>query len=136
MKKALLGLLLAAASAGVSANGYWDYRTVCDYETVTTQTPYTSCSYSGWLNGFGAGSVPSSSYFTLGGHTSCPSSDYKHVYQGYWDGGQYKFAWFSGHLHLTSQNHSYHTKTERRRVEGSCRTERVWVELCDGCQIP
>ena len=119
----------------MSANGYWEDYTVCDYETVTVQTPYTACSYSGWLHGNG-GSISSTAFRTYNGHISCPLSEYKNVHERVWLGSEFVDVWFDGNLPLTNQSHLYNTTTEQRVVEGSCRTERVWIELCDTCPIP
>lgn len=48
-KKILLCLAITTPFFAAAQNGYWEYREVCDYQTVQTNEPYTLCSYSGSL---------------------------------------------------------------------------------------
>ncbi len=141
MKKMILGAVLALATTGASAApppgegtcGHWAEVTRCDYEDVVVgETKTTICNYYGYISSF-SGSGWISDWFSdtkvLAGHTSCPAASFIHRYHHYYDTSthSYKYAWISGHINLTNQQHHTKTHTERRVVEGSCRTEMVWI---------
>jgi hypothetical protein len=122
-------------------NGYWDSKTVCDYEVVEEVLPRTSCAYNGWFNGFI--SEHWTSRFKSTGtihneHISCPSeitysemiTEYDHESKN-WSSG-----WFHGTLQLINQGNPDEILRTTSLVEGSCRIEQVWVPICKYCQIP
>ena len=143
----VLGVALGMISTSAMARGYWEYKTVCDYETVYKDVDFTSCYYGGWEG---------HKYFTssniLSGHVSCSSTAHttqwvdeetcNWEYQGVYPNQRYvrvcktkptlKSVW----LNLTSQSHQVRQDAVRQKVEGSCREERVWIPLCPTCQIP
>jgi hypothetical protein len=137
-KKTLFAILLMLSSSTAFAGGYWDYRQVCDYETVTVSTPYTACTYDGYLY---SGIKQIYSYgqsMAFAGHVSCPTStfgaEWRNVYNSQTQ--QWEFDYYTGTLFLSFAQHLTSTSTTTQQVEGSCRMERVWVPLCPGCQIP
>jgi len=133
----MLAIVAILLSSSVFANGYWEYRQVCDYETITTTTPYTACDYNGYLYN-GINSIFSYATETWGGHVSCPYTSYKSEYRNVYNSQtqRWEYLWFSGYLNLYSTQHLTSTSTTTQVIEGSCRLERVWVPLCPRCQIP
>ncbi|MBQ4849600.1 hypothetical protein [Pseudoalteromonas sp. MMG012] len=149
IKKAalVLGVALGIMSTAAEARGYWEYKTVCDYETVYKDVDFTSCSYGGW---------ESQKYFRsssiLNGHVSCSSGinssqwvdketcnwEYQGVYpnQKYVRVCKMTPTFTSVWLNLESQSHQTRQDAVRQKVPGSCREERVWIPLCSNCQIP
>lgn len=133
--------LASLFSTGALANGYWDYREVCDYEQVQVNTPITSCLYIGTLTGSSQSGVNYSTTHSvpvqLPGHTSCQP-----VQSASTGGmvrnphtGQNEFVHYHGVLPLVNQVHTYNVTYETRQVEGSCRIEQVWVPLPE-CNEP
>jgi len=137
LKKTLFAILLLVSSSSAFAGGYWDYREVCDYETITVSTPYTSCSYNGYLWS-GSKKIYTDKTDILSGHVSCPSStfgaEWRNIYNSQTQ--QWEYNYYTGTLFLFFAQHLTSTSTITQQVEGSCRMERVWVPLCPGCQIP
>lgn len=127
----LCALSAGLFSLGASASGYWDFRTVCDYETVEIQHPVTHCAYAGQIysNSRPRQAMQATAQSRLDGHTSCPASHYVTRRSKIWNDneGRWEFVTFEGQLPLTSQSHDYDITTERRQVEGSCREEAVWI---------
>lgn len=152
LKNKLLILVATALPFFASAqNGYWDYREVCDYRTVQTNEPYTLCTYSGSLQTFHNGRFLSewtTSSEVKNGHVACSSQMYSSTskfYQApsYWDSATNRYVYppaewihLSGWIGLASTSHLNRTTSRTEVVPGSCREERVWVPLCEGCQIP
>ena len=137
LKKILFAIVAMLLSTSVFANGYWETREVCDYETITSTNPYTLCEYGGNLYSNGS-SIYSYATDTKWGHVSCPGTYYQTESRSIYNSQtqQWENQWFSGHLYLYLTQHLTSTSTTQQVIEGSCRTERVWIPLCDGCQIP
>ncbi|MFT6097871.1 MAG: hypothetical protein ACJAYF_000405 [Arenicella sp.] len=138
IKKTLFAILVMLSSQSAFANGYWDERQVCDYETVTVSTPYTACSYNGFLY---SGIKQIYSYgqtLSFSGHVSCPFSTFGHEWRHAYNPQtqQWENDYYTGTLYLSSTQHLTSTSTTTQVVEGSCRIERVWVPICRRCQIP
>lgn len=134
-------LLSGLMSVGAMANGYWDYREVCDYEQVQINTPKTNCTYRGSLHAIVGGVWMS--YFVVQpqsfqGHSTCAGGITTSTWANVTDPvtGEWVGAWFDGYIPLVSQSHTYDVSYETRQVEGSCRFEQVWVPLCPTCEIP
>jgi hypothetical protein len=142
MKHKILAAAFSALcfSSTALANGYWDYREVCDYETVEVEYPYVSCFYSGIATGSTAGIYVSDQVTSLDSKPIGQNCDQFKQYHGskrvQLPNGSYATVWLSGVIFLAQQSNEVFIRTETQVVEGSCRTERVWVPLCDGCQIP
>lgn len=126
-------------------NGYWEQRQVCDYEQSQIQTPKTRCVYAGNLMADDLFNpvtiIDKYAYFSktqvLDNHLNCPSSYYENTSRYLkLQNGTWAFVSYRGHLPLSSQTHYMETSTQTVLIPGSCRTEWVWIPLCDGCQIP
>jgi len=136
---------LAIVSTSVAANGYWEYKTVCEYETTYEVVPYTQCNYRNWEHGKSDTSI-------LSEHVSCPSSKYSSVFinvetckwewQGQYPNQKYvkvctESQQFSNlRFDLLSTNHFEDVSAVRKQIPGSCKEEKVWIELCKNCSIP
>ncbi|MFT6777597.1 MAG: hypothetical protein ACJAV1_001516 [Paraglaciecola sp.] len=142
IKKTLLSLaaVITTFSSAAAANGYWEYVKVCDYEQVEVQQPKTSCVYSGIITSIGA-SYSGISYFVnpiVNGHITCYPRQYASESRSEYNPStqEWERVSYSGIVPLTYQGQYFVATTETVKVEGSCRTERVWIELCNNCQIP
>ncbi|WP_284244501.1 hypothetical protein [Thalassotalea insulae] len=132
--------LLAASAVAYAGGGYWDYRKVCEYETITVNDPVTHCSYSGSIYADDP-SIGRPMYVTstkkLDNHVSCPAEvTVSRVRKVEVDDGRWEFVRFTGEISLTDESHSYDSHEETQVIEGSCRMVKVWVP-CDthrGCQ--
>jgi len=145
MKKSYLGLLITSmistSAFALADNGYWDHRTVCDYEQVEKLTPVTYCTYQGPLTGWINNTYLSKYYSNTEpspGHITCTPSKPISNTSYEWNPSTSTYEWitYSGIVTLSSQSQGYITSTTTELVEGSCREERVWVPLCPTCQIP
>jgi hypothetical protein len=142
IKKTLLSLaaVITTFSSAAAANGYWEYVEVCDYEQVEVQQPKTSCVYSGVLTTYtnGYSGINHYSTHTANSHFDCSSSLYESQYRNTFNNStqEWDMKHYTGVIPLIYQNQHFATSTETVKVEGSCRTEQVWIELCNNCQIP
>lgn len=136
MKK--LGLsaisLLTVATAAYAGGGYWEYRKVCEYETIMVNDPITHCSYSGSIYADDR-NIQRPLYVSttdkLDGHVSCPAEKtVSRVMKVEIDDGIWRFVDYQGNIPLNDESHSYDSHQETRVIEGSCRMKRVWVP-CD-----
>jgi hypothetical protein len=146
IKNTLLATLAVLSFGAAAQNGYWDYREVCDYEQKVTTTPITKCHYAGWLyiqNGLSADlnswdrTTYGSSTSTLNNHVQCSPTITDSSSRFITDrSGRSLWAFYAGTLSLNNQTHTTKQTTSVEVVPGSCRTERVWIPLCENCQIP
>ncbi|TDF38186.1 hypothetical protein EYS14_10840 [Alteromonadaceae bacterium M269] len=137
--KILVGLAACITSfSSMAARGYWEIVQVCDYEQVTVQEPKTACYYSGFLTGSGGVGIPFNINFTVNGHVSCSAHQYQTETRQEFNHstGRWETVFYSGVVPLTGQSQFLADRVETQVVEGSCREERVWIRLCDNCQIP
>jgi len=137
-KKILFATIAMLLSTSVFANGYWEYREVCDYETITESYPYTDCYYNGYLWSGSKSIFISFEARSWSGHVSCPFTLYKSEFRTVYNSQtqQWESNWYSGNLNLYSTQHLTGTTSTTQVIEGSCRMERVWIPLCPRCQIP
>ena len=131
--------LLSVTFTAYAGGGYWEYRKVCQYETVTVNDPVTHCSYSGTIYAdvpYVQRPVHASANDKLNGHVSCPAEkSVSRTLKMEVDDGIWEFVRYQGNISLVDQSQSYDSRQETRVIEGSCRMERVWVpcETNRGC---
>lgn len=143
MKSFFLGVLFFSlvSTTAFAGNGYWDYRTVCDYETIETSEPVTLCLYNGYLYGWSASNYTANIFSytsTAAGHINCQlnvaRSELLRSYN--YSTQEWETIHYSGTLPLVSQYQTDSTTTSTQVIPGSCREERVWIPLCPTCEIP
>lgn len=142
MKKLMSAIaLLLVSGQGVAQNGYWEYREVCDYETKEVLTPYTMCFYRGPAtvfihNKFQVRYLELTTKFD--DHITCKPQETTSSWITEYDHGnkEWDTALASASIPLQGWQHKSDKKIITTKITDSCRTEKVWIPLCDNCQIP
>lgn len=123
-------ILFASMLAG-SANAEWQEQQVCDYETIEIQVEKRDCHYSGTIHANVDDiirAVPASVLQTMVAPAVCPLQTLTHkIKKVRTQEGRWEYVQFHGAIPLLSQSVYFVTEQRTQVVEGSCRTEWVWV---------